>query len=77
MNAFFNIFNIHILSYDEFKITQRKINHLNKTKKINKILRDINRGLKKKELLALYANVERIDEILDTYLPMESIFVPF
>lgn len=77
MNAFLNHFNIHILSYDEFKITQQKISHLNKTKKINKILRDINRGLKKKELLALYANVERIDEILDTYLPMESIFVPF
>ena len=77
MNEILHFFNLHISPYDEF-VKHRKQSKKNKVlRRKNKLYRDILRGLKKNELMLLHANVKRIEKIVDEFLPLENIFVPF
>ena len=81
MNEILHYFNIHLESYDQFQMNQTRLitasKNVKKAKQKNRLFRDILRGMKKKELMILYDNVKRIDKIIDSFLPLENIFIPF
>ena len=80
MNEILHYFNIHLESYDEFQMNQLRMikasKNVKKAKHKNRLFRDILSGMKKKELMILYDNVKRIDKIIDSFLPLENIFIP-
>jgi hypothetical protein len=86
MNNILHFFNLHLTSFDEYKKCQKMMpkKYLKMMRKKyreivqqNRLFRDILRGLKKNELMLLYSNVERIENLIDEFSSLPNIFVPF
>lgn len=72
-----HIFNLHF--YDAFLNLEteiKRLRHSNKNLKRKKnLFRDIAKNKKKEEILALYADIKRINQIADEFILFEKIFI--
>jgi hypothetical protein len=54
----------------------KRLKHCNKNLKQRKnLFRDIAKNKKREEILHTYSSIKRIDEIVDAYIVLESIFI--
>jgi hypothetical protein len=81
MNEILHFFDFHLTTYSDFVHLNRQKNKATKNarraKKLNNLYRDILRGLKRNELMLFHKNVKRIEKIVDAFVVLENVFVPF